>query len=352
MTGLLLRSQLKGISRREFLKLAGSSLLGALILPGSHNPLQPLDPETDGTLARVLEDTVTLYRQPSFSSSGIKTLHKDDLLPLTWATIGDDEPTHNRVWYELDGLGFAHSSVIQPVKNTLNPISRDFPANGRVAEVTVPFTDAAWHYRTPENIAFRLYYGSNHWITGSVLDDNGQVWYTINDDTLGYPYYARAEYLHVITAEELSPISPEVPPAEKRVEVHIDKQIMVCYEGETPVLIAPCATGAKFGEKDLYTPKGEFSTNIKAHTRHMAHRDASDPNSYDLPGVPWVIYLTVTGIAFHGTYWHNDYGKKRSHGCINLPISTARWLYRWSTPFAPPTERLYMTAIGTTVLVL
>jgi len=41
-------------------------------------------------------------------------------------------------------------------------------------------------------------------------------------------------------------------------------------------------------------------------------------NGYDLPGVPWNSYITEEGIAFHGTYWHNNFGKPRSHGCINL----------------------------------
>jgi lipoprotein-anchoring transpeptidase ErfK/SrfK len=67
----------------------------------------------------------------------------------------------------------------------------------------------------------------------------------------------------------------------------------------------------------------------------MADGDFAAPASYDLPGVPWVSYLTDSGISFHGTYWHNDFGKPRSHGCINLPTPSARWVYLWTRPTYP-----------------
>ncbi len=54
-------------------------------------------------------------------------------------------------------------------------------------------------------------------------------------------------------------------------------------------------------------------------------------NGFDLPGVPWVLYITESGISFHGTYWHNDYGRPHSHGCINLAPQAAKWLFRWTT---------------------
>ena len=55
-------------------------------------------------------------------------------------------------------------------------------------------------------------------------------------------------------------------------------------------------------------------------------------NGFDLPGVPWVLYITKGGISLHGTYWHNDYGHPRSHGCINLTPQASKWLYRWTVP--------------------
>jgi hypothetical protein len=44
------------------------------------------------------------------------------------------------------------------------------------------------------------------------------------------------------------------------------------------------------------------------------------------------MFFQRDGIAVHGTYWHNDFGHPRSHGCVNVSIDAAKWIYRWTTP--------------------
>ena len=51
---------------------------------------------------------------------------------------------------------------------------------------------------------------------------------------------------------------------------------------------------------------------------------------YDLPGVPWDMYFTYQGAAIHGTYWHENFGRPASNGCVNLPVPEARKLYTWA----------------------
>jgi hypothetical protein len=51
------------------------------------------------------------------------------------------------------------------------------------------------------------------------------------------------------------------------------------------------------------------------------------------------MYIKDNGISLHGTYWHNDFGRPRSHGCVNLSPSAAKWLYRWSMPIVPPEKQ-------------
>ena len=67
----------------------------------------------------------------------------------------------------------------------------------------------------------------------------------------------------------------------------------------------------------------------------MSGDDPAAVGYYDLPGVPWVSYFYWWGVAIHGTYWHNDFGKPRSHGCVNAPTDCAKWIYRWTTPEVP-----------------
>jgi lipoprotein-anchoring transpeptidase ErfK/SrfK len=68
--------------------------------------------------------------------------------------------------------------------------------------------------------------------------------------------------------------------------------------------------------------------------------------------VPWVLYIKESGISFHGTYWHNDFGRPRSHGCINLTPQAARWLYRWTTPVVAPTDLFAYKDKGTKVEIM
>ena len=83
----------------------------------------------------------------------------------------------------------------------------------------------------------------------------------------------------------------------------------------------------------------------------MVHSDRVGANDYELYGVPWVSYFTESGIAIHGTYWHNDFGLPRSHGCINMPIDAARWIYLWSQPSLAPREKTHVSRYGTPILV-
>jgi lipoprotein-anchoring transpeptidase ErfK/SrfK len=75
-------------------------------------------------------------------------------------------------------------------------------------------------------------------------------------------------------------------------------------------------------------------------------------SSYDLPGIPWVSYILDNGISFHGTYWHNQYGQPRSHGCINLTPQDALWIYRWTSPAVPLEKATIEEKTGTMVNII
>jgi lipoprotein-anchoring transpeptidase ErfK/SrfK len=150
------------------------------------------------------------------------------------------------------------------------------------------------------------------------VNRDGSPWYGLLDDRLKSVYYGPANHIRLIPSFELAPLSPHVPPSAKRLEVHLDEQIVIAYEWNIPVFMSRAATGGKFSNGDFTTPKGRHIIYSKRGSRHMAAGDRAAANSYDLPGIPWISYITEDGIAFHGTYWHNDFGHPRSHGCVNL----------------------------------
>jgi lipoprotein-anchoring transpeptidase ErfK/SrfK len=139
-----------------------------------------------------------------------------------------------------------------------------------------------------------------------------------------------------------------VPAAEKRIAVYLGGQYVTAYESGQPVFTVRVSTGGIFRSGRYTTPIGNFTTYYKRPTRHMASGDVA-ADGYDLPGVPWVSYITESGIGFHGTYWHNEFGRPRSHGCINLTPQSAKWLYRWTLPAVHPAEESAYQEGGTRV---
>lgn len=331
------------LSRRDILQIGAVSLSGFLLFPITRQRDKPQD-----QMGRVAETRCDVYDRPSLNGKIIKNYWKDMVVRIQEVTVGGDEPAYNRIWYRLDGDGYAHSGGIQPVQTRLNPPAAVVPDSGVLAEVTVPYTDAYWGPGKHHPFAYRLYYGSTYWVVESVEDHSGSRWYRIQDDKWEIFYYAPAGHLRLVPSEELTPISEPLPMEAKRLEVRLLDQIVIGYEWERPVFMARIARGAMFSNGRFLTPLGRHQTFHKRPSRHMAAGDLAS-NGYDLPGVPWICYINEKGVAFHGTYWHNDYGRPRSHGCINLTPAAAQWLYRWTLPIVPPHQQDVYEKYGTRV---
>ena len=334
------------ISRRDFLKLSGVSLFG--LFSATIFGFNPLNPEEQG---RVVVDTVNLYQKPSFSSEILRDYWKDMVLPITEVTVGDAEPAFNRVWYRIGDEGYIHSGVIQPVRTQLNQPVSGIPSNGALAEVTVPFTDAHRGASKEFPVAFRFYYETTYWIMSLEYNLLGEPWYHILEDRWNEDVYVPARHLRVIPTDELTPISPEMPSVGKRLEVRTAEQVVIAYELDRPVFMTRAATGAQFSNGNFATPPGRFITFHKRPSRHMAAGNLAY-NGYDLPGVPWISFFTESGISFHGTYWHNNFGRPRSHGCVNLTPKAAKWIYRWTVPVVSPDQLDVYENYGTIVDVI
>lgn len=343
-------------SRREFLKLSSASLFGLFTLPLTSKGLLPgrlLEPQGNVLpLGRVTAAKIDGFALPSFSGELKKSFWQDLVLNITGVTLGDAESGHNRVWYQINNECYVHSGDIQPVEIRLNPVQLDIPPNGLLAELTVPFSDSPWEILRPERLAYRHYYGTTHWISAAMQDDQGETWYRVDDDKWKVKYYIHAAHLHIVTADEISPISSHLPEGAKRMEIRLPEQVVIAYENDIPVYMARTATGARFRDGDYSTPEGIYMTNRKRPSRHMAAGDRAAANSYDLPGVPWVCYLLDNGISFHGTFWHNNFGRPRSHGCVNLTPQDARWVYRWTYPSATLETVTLIEKTGTMVAVI
>lgn len=85
------------------------------------------------------------------------------------------------------------------------------------------------------------------------------------------------------------------------------------------------------------TSTGRYETptvlgDYKIYVKYVAD-DMSGPG-YFLPQVPYTMYF-YQGYGIHGTYWHNSFGRRMSHGCVNLPTEEAKWFFDWASVGTP-----------------
>jgi len=341
------------ISRRKFLKIMGLSAAGLIIPPrallehvGSFTSPQWMSQ----LLGRITKTGHVLHQAPKHSSDVIQEMQLDSVWQITGVKI-DPEDGANPVWYELNGKGYAHTRHIQPVKRIRNKPVLSIPEDGCLGEVTMPFVDA---YSKPDQrrpVVYRLYYDSTFWILNASIDHNMQVWYELLDDRTYRVFYVPADHLRLVPDSELGPLSPGVPPEDKKLVVDLSNQVMDAYERDQIVFTTKISSGIALLEGGFATPRGIYRIIRKRPCRHMSNPPNAYGSGFDLPGVPWVCYFTSDGVAFHGTYWHNDFGNPHSHGCINMTPETSKWVYRWTTPAVPP-ENYYHSGIDGTRVVI
>lgn len=122
-----------------------------------------------------------------------------------------------------------------------------------------------------------------------------------------------------------------VPGTAKSIVVSISQQRMWAYEGDVPVMTSLVSTG----RPGFDTPTGLFTIVVKKEIEDMEGLIGGE--YYNVTDVPDVMYFTDVGHAIHGTYWHNNFGAVMSHGCVNLPLDVAAFLYDW-TPMGTPVQ--------------
>jgi len=122
---------------------------------------------------------------------------------------------------------------------------------------------------------------------------------------------------------------------ERWVDVDLNQQTIVAYEGTKPVFASIVSTGKGPPKSDFATPVGVHRIWVKIFTTKMDNLEKEDVEKhYALEDVPWVQFFDKA-VALHGAFWHRDFGHIHSHGCVNLAPLDARWLYAFTSPHLP-----------------
>jgi hypothetical protein len=362
-------------SRRAFLKAAGGASAG-LLMPRplaalamfddrqppatpQFPPDDPDSPEWEFIQPRPVElnlwgritATTAVRAQTGLNQEVVEWVAPNTVIPLFEALHAEGPNPNNDLWYRVTN-GFMFTSTVQPIQPYHMPqeyseITTTIDEEpGFWAEVIVPYTPARSQpsgsvAQLEDGTAVYETYSSVHRVIGIERDDAGYLWYQVYDDKPDAdPVYVLARHMRLLSESAFAPINPGVP--DKHITVTLDEQRIDCYEGDRLVFSTLTSSGGEgFG-----TPEGEHAVVYKQPSRHMYSDPEleafSDPNFFDLPGVPFNLFFTTQGHAIHGTYWHGDYGRPRSHGCLNVAPEAARWMFRW----AEPTPSYHVSAGG------
>ncbi len=118
------------------------------------------------------------------------------------------------------------------------------------------------------------------------------------------------------------------------IDVDLERQVLVAYEGATPRFATLISSGKPTPASQ--TPRGLFEIWAKLDATDMDDIERTDvPQNYSIQDVPWVQFFEKS-YGFHAAFWHDDFGRRRSHGCINLSPADARTLFRFTEPMLPP----------------
>lgn len=112
--------------------------------------------------------------------------------------------------------------------------------------------------------------------------------------------------------------------ANRWIEINVATQRLIAWEGSTPVYAVIVSTGTD----EHPTPTGSFAIQSKHRSARMRGED------YDVPDVPFTMYYSGN-YAIHGAYWHRRFGTPVSHGCTNVAVNHAEWLFNWASVGTP-----------------
>ena len=185
--------------------------------------------------------------------------------------------------------------------------------------------------------------------SGRAMTPAGRVWHhaivQLVDEpavTLAGEAYHRAADGTFVRARQVRVVARREPPAdltaadEKWIDVNLDRQSVVAYEGARPVYVSVVSTG----RRDRANPAQNYETiqgGFRILSKHVATTmdgNSANDGPYSIDDVPWVMYFDGS-FALHGAFWHNGFGATHSHGCVNMSPPDARWFYHWTEPHVP-----------------
>lgn len=149
----------------------------------------------------------------------------------------------------------------------------------------------------------------------ATVEVDGWMWYQVGAEQ----WIKQTQIAKVVPVERSEDIDTE-----RWISIDLFEQVLIAYEGETPVFATLIASGLP----QWSTNEGLFHIYVRFQRTVMSGAQGR-PDFYYLEEVPYTMYYD-NDIAIHGAYWHDAFGYRRSHGCVNASITDAHWLFNWA----------------------
>lgn len=163
-----------------------------------------------------------------------------------------------------------------------------------------------------------------------VTDSAGELWYRVSEPPEA-PQWVHSSLINKVAQVKYD--GAKYPG--KWIGINLTQQIVTAYVDGTPVKVTLASTGTimtlKNGTKqDNRTEVGVWKIYYRLPKQDMDGGSLATGDYYNLKDVPFPQYFHNSGEALHGTYWHDDFGRPHSHGCVNLSTPMSEWFYGWA----------------------
>ncbi len=256
-----------------------------------------------------------------------------------YSSLDAAEAKHpSKILYPSKDLYVSYKGSAVPVGNeSYYQLLSDYwiPAEGgRLGTFDPPFQGLLFSSPPRNSFGWVLATVNSHLDPGLSSPETGNTWYRYNVvqiydtqkvDGITWDLVAPSEWLDAVNIRRVDPSSapPQGVTGGRWIEVNLAEQTVSVYQDDKLIF----ATLASTGVDHFWTRPGLFHIQNKLVETTMSNSVQND--FYYLEDVPWTMYFDE-GRALHGAYWHNRFGYRFSHGCVNLSPGDAHWLYTWA----------------------
>lgn len=312
-TGILFAKPITAAKCYVFNAAVGPVCVGEPSQPTFMEPIQPEDSFLPRQVYGRLSDNINVYGAPSLSAPIVRNVGDGYLFStlegsvegdgLTWYIINPGEYVKASDVSVKEDSEFAGFEIHQQPERPFGWMLVDFAPSREAGAEALPGTPKMHRYDF-----FQVY--------DAYTAEDGWIWYNI-----GGGYWMRQTYVSIVDPSA----RPEgVGENDYWVEIDLYEQSLAAYEGDRMVY----ATLVSSGLNRWPTHEGLFQVWDRWRKTKMSGAEGK-VDYYFIEDVPHTMFFD-NDIALHGAFWHDRFGYKHSHGCVNMPPRDAEWVFNWS----------------------